>query len=152
MLRPDDHLSFSQVMVMDMSRTLLAEETLRESSMSYAWTRIHARGEVDGYELDCGARVEVELTPGPGEDRFTLLSFDELRISDAEGAELTVIGEDGKRLDSEALQVIIWEKLEACELLDGYMQGREAVAAPVGEVIRLDQEAAPGRDLDPEYA
>ena len=106
MLRPDDHLSFSQVMVMDMSRTLLAEETLRESSMSYAWTRIHARGEVDGYELDCGARVEVELTPGPGEDRFTLLSFDELRISDAEGAELTVIGEDGKRLDSEALCVV----------------------------------------------
>lgn len=135
-----------------MSRLLLTEETLRASSMSYASTSIHAHGEVDRFVLDCGVHVEVELTPGPGEDRFTMLSFDELRISGADGQELAVFSEAGDRLDEEALQVIIWEQLEGSELCAGYTQGRQALAAAVGENIRIDAQSIAEPDPDPEYA
>lgn len=148
----EDRLSFSQDDGDDMSRLQLTEGALRAVPMSYASTRIHEDGEVDLYVLDCGLQVEVELAPGPGEDRFTTLSFDHLRVRGSAGQAVALLSEAGDELDEEALQVIIWERLETFELCDGYMQGRQALAAAMGEIIRIDLGNIPEHEPDPELA
>lgn len=76
------------------------------------------------------------------------MSFERLALCDDAGQRMTVAGEAGNALSSEAVEVILWEKIEADDIVIDYATGRAAEKGAPGEVFSRQIE----RDGEPEFA
>ena len=135
---------------------VVREQDLRVADLARVELRIRNSGEVDVYR-------DMNADPMPFEVHIRLhrpergrldgsLSFGEnsLKVLPiVPGCEIRVLGEDGRFLDAEMTEVVIWELIEDLDTAVGYFYGRDphrhsngAPARP-GEIIRM-------RDSEPE--
>lgn len=124
--------------------TAVTEHRLRAADLSYRQSRITEEGECDRFTLGEDLVVEVHLLPASDGS----MSFERLALCDDTGQLLTVTGEAGGALSSEAVEVILWEKIEADDVVIDYATGRAAEKGAPGEVFSRQIE----RDDEPEFA